>query len=109
MHALAGDIIQLSEEPPTGTLMPPNAIMLYNSAEQDITFFLASQDGHEKHFSIRGNARGTFSDESSSQYIIRIPTSGGREVRYPLSANSRYRIYWNSDANVWDVALIKER
>lgn len=109
MPALAGDIIQFSEEPQSAKLMRPNSISLYNSSDQDIIVFLASQDSTEKRFNVAGRDRWTFSDESSSRYTIRIPTTSGRQVRYRLNANNRYEIFWNADAEVWDVALIHER
>ena len=105
--ALAGDIMQFSEEPNDATLMLPNSILVINSADQTITVFLASQETREKHFELPGGVRWNHSDEASSQYTIRIPTTGGRQTQHELMVDNRYEIFWSADAEVWDVRQIK--
>ena len=92
---------QLGEE--INALVRPGAFSLHNDSPQKIVFFLSSQTNDRIKKSLAGNQTIEFSDGESSQYEIVLPTAHKSPVKYVISAQRRYAIYWNAKEERWDM------
>ena len=107
--AHGAETIELRSDGDVKELIRPHSIIIHNAASQRMTFYLASEGGNETRHELAGNDLQEFSDGASSQYVIRVPTSGGSSVRYVLNGRKRYQIYWNAAASRWDVTELQPR
>lgn len=90
-----------------GHLIRPKSFTLFNSADNDLTFYLTSKHLDRTEFRLRQNSNKEFSDSSSTQYLIEVPTSvqnRTQSVRYSLSSGKRYKLYWNYSQARWDIS-----
>lgn len=78
-------------------IIPPNAFLLRNRNDRQITFFLRKGDEDWAEYSLAAGAKRVFSNKDQ----IWIGTEGQENVHYHLQLGSRYTIVWK--AGRWDV------
>ena len=90
-------------------LARPDTVVIHNSAEGPISFFLSAGEGPEEVHTMTSGDIGSFSDGNSQIYGFKIVTADRGEVMYELTGGNRYQIYWNSALGKWDLVQISPR
>lgn len=77
-------------------------ILLINDSADKVTFNLKNKDTDWCSFDLNGNTESTYKNTSE----IKIVTEGKGTVDYALETGQRYKIFWNTDRKLWDVAKL---